>query len=143
LEGTVIYGYDVVKRIESIPTKEDRPEKDCVIVDCGQIPENEDGAIDKSDTSPDFPLETQTAEELLKIASDLKNLGNDHFKKGETSQAVAKYNKALRFLPADKSPKEVADLEISLHSNAAACYLKEKNYEQAISSCEEVRYDDC
>jgi len=101
--GTVIYGYDIVKKIESLPTDNDRPAKDCVIVDCGQVPEGEDGAPDNLDTSTDFPLESQTPEELFKIASDLKNIGNELFKKGDTSNAVIKYNKAIRFLPSEKS----------------------------------------
>jgi peptidyl-prolyl isomerase D len=126
---------EFVERLEQIATgASDKPVDDCVIADCGQLPDSDTGL---EDGFPDFP-EEQVQETRLKAATDIKNQGNDFFKKNEINKAIGKYSKSKRYLPEDKSSKEVSELELSLHLNLAACYLKEKEYQMAINECEKV-----
>ena len=132
--GSVISGMEIVERIEQTATgANDKPIDDCIIANCGQLPDNETGL---EDGFPDFPEGQEDSR--LKAATDIKNHGNDYFKKSEISKAIGKYSKSLRYLPEDKSSKEVSELELSLHSNLAACYLKEKEYQMAINECEKA-----
>lgn len=35
--GRVLSGMDIVRKVEQLETKEDKPEKNVVVVDCGQL----------------------------------------------------------------------------------------------------------
>ena len=59
--GKVMSGMDVVKEIETVPTTGDKPNKDVIIVDCGELVEEvpvmevpEDGALE-----PETPFDTE------------------------------------------------------------------------------------
>jgi len=132
--GTVLQGMEIVSRMEKLQTTTgDKPLLDCTIVDCGELKEGED--VQQFTDSP----EDCDAEDKFKAANELKALGNDHFKKQEINKAVSMYNKSLKYIPEDQNEqKEVQDLEISIHSNLAACYLKQNYYDGAIEACNKV-----
>jgi peptidyl-prolyl isomerase D len=136
--GTVLTGMHVVRALES--TKKgpnDRPEEDCVITDCGQL--SSINEVFKVDKYTDFAelSGVETDQDRLKAANEIKQIGNDFFKQQNYSEAIAKYTKAVDYLPSTDS-EEKTQLELSLHLNLAACYLKEKQYEEAVESCNKV-----
>jgi len=132
--GTVLRGYEVVKRIESLPTDpNDKPKVSVTITDCGELDANQAFAEDKyTDFAEDCGVNSD--DEKVKVANELKESGNTAFKAGDVKQAAARYQKALSYLPEGAEEQ----LYISLHLNVAAVALKEKQYTLAISSCEEV-----
>lgn len=142
-----------MRTIENTPTvSNDKPAKDCTIVDCGELTGEEyDKAAEKvpdstGDPYEDFP-EDQGEEipgpEIVKIATDLKTRGTDAFKKGDLTLGLAKYQKALRYLheypePLPNDPPELgsqlSSLKIALHSNSALLNLKLNEYADAEKS---------
>ncbi|KAH8878634.1 40 kDa peptidyl-prolyl cis-trans isomerase [Thozetella sp. PMI_491] len=143
--GQVLSGKSVVRQIENLPTQGgDRPIKDAVIFDCGELTgdaavfaetkkadalgdEYEDFPEDESNT--DQPL---TATKILQVATDCKEFGNKAFKAGNLEVALDKYQKGLRYLnedpdldnePADTKSK-IDTMRVSLNSNAALMNLK-------------------
>jgi tetratricopeptide (TPR) repeat protein len=78
--------------------------------------------------------------EKLEQSELLKNRGADFFKEGKYTSAVKKYKKIVDYLQ-----NEVYDLEeekasankflLAAHLNLAACYLKTKEFKNAIESC--------
>jgi peptidyl-prolyl isomerase D len=86
------------------------------------------------DPYEDFPEDQKTedtewtGEETLKIAGNLKDLGNTAFKKGDLKLGIDKYQKALRYLheypaPLDTDSPELGPklnaLKVILYSNSA------------------------
>jgi len=145
--GEVISGKSVIRQVEKTPTgANDKPQKDCVIADCGQLDAGADLAEftkkapdSTGDTYEEFP-EDQLAPgaewkgtQLVAVVEDLKTMGNGAFKKGELQTALAKYQKALRYLqeypaplegdPADLGEK-LSKLKISLYTNSALQQFK-------------------
>lgn len=82
-------------------------------------------------------------EEILKIATDLKDMGNAAFKKQDFKLGIKKYEKALRYLheypapldndPADLFPK-LSALKISVYSNCALLQNKINQFPEALES---------
>ena len=151
--GEVINGKGVVREIEGSPTDpSDRPKQDVVIVKSGELTgEDYAKALEKpvdpmGDKYEDFPEdqgEDIPAAEMVKIASDLKELGNTAFKKDDLPLALKKYQKGLRYLndspdPSDSDPatlaKELSLLRFTLHNNSALMYIKLRDYNEAIKS---------
>ncbi|KAI9692719.1 MAG: peptidyl-prolyl cis-trans isomerase cpr6 [Bogoriella megaspora] len=150
--GEVINGKSIVRQIENLETKSDKPNKDAVITDCGELHgEAYEHALDKTpdstgDPYEDFP-EDQGSElpgtTIVKIASELKDLGNKAFKGGDLQLGLAKYQKGLRYLheypeaqdsdPADLG-KQLNSLKFSLHNNSALLQNKLKQFDDAITS---------
>eukprot|EP01064_Diplonema_japonicum_P010362 TRINITY_DN1761_c0_g1_i4.p1 TRINITY_DN1761_c0_g1~~TRINITY_DN1761_c0_g1_i4.p1 ORF type:complete len:360 (+),score=75.28 TRINITY_DN1761_c0_g1_i4:153-1232(+) len=132
--GKVIKGMSTVRKMELTPTKKyDVPEKDVTITDCGTLEDGEaDGvASDPSDQYEEFPQDCTpalTEEEKVKAGDAVKLLGNNHFKAKEFPQAIAKYQKANRYLsaviPTDSNKAEIIKQQIACFSNMAQCYLK-------------------
>lgn len=82
-------------------------------------------------------------EEILKIATELKDLGNTAFKKGDLQLGITKYQKALRYLheypvPLDNDPPTLGPalnaLKVSLYSNSALLQNKTSNWVDAAES---------
>jgi peptidyl-prolyl isomerase D len=150
--GEVINGKSIVRQIENLPTQSDKPDKDVVIVDSGELHgEAYDKATEKApdetgDPYEDFPEdqgEDISGPEILKIATELKELGTTAFKAGSLTVAVAKYQKGLRYLheipeAGDSDPKDLNDklnaLKITLHNNSALLQIKLKQYGDAEKS---------
>jgi len=130
--GTVLYGFDIVQRIENLKTESDNPVQACVVEDCGQLAEG-DAGIDDEDKTFDFCDEP--TEVKVKLASDLKNIGNDAFKAGNIERATQKYNKGILYLG---GPADNKELYISLLSNLSACYIKGSHFDLALDACNKV-----
>jgi len=106
--GEVIKGKSIVRQIERHPTSEgDAPTEPVVIADCGQLQLDdpslkEDTASGAGDPYEDYPEDddhdTDSLDVTIKIATELKELGNKAFKGGDNSQALAKWHKAIRYL---------------------------------------------
>jgi len=151
--GEVINGKSVVRMIENLATsKDDRPMSDAVIADCGELKGDDyDHATDKisdatGDPYEDFPEDQKSpdeewkGEDILSIASALKDLGNSAFKSGDLTLGVTKYAKALRYLheyptPLDEDPKDLwpklSAVKISLYLNSALLNNKLGKHGQA------------
>ena len=152
--GEVINGKSVVRQIENLPTKSDKPNKDVVIEDCGEL-HGEAYSLAKEklpdstgDPYEDFPEdqgEDIPGTTIIKIASDLKDLGTKAFKAGDLSLGLAKYQKGLRYLrehpeAQDSDPtdlnEQLESLKFSLHNNSALIQLKLKRFDDADKSAE-------
>ncbi|TPX65861.1 hypothetical protein SpCBS45565_g04865 [Spizellomyces sp. 'palustris'] len=151
--GRVLKGMNIVRRIENLPTKEqDRPEEPVIIADCGEIAEGADDGVppptdgDGYEEYPEDMGEEKPADDLLKIAGEVKALGNEKFKIGDYNVAAEKYNKAVRYLNAvHPSPEDVKELSLeqkktffstktSCLLNTAMCHLKLTSWRKAASS---------
>lgn len=100
------------------------------------------------DPYEDFPEDQKSGdewkgEEILKIATELKDLGNTAFKKNDLQLGITKYQKALRYLheypePLDSDPAGLGDklnaLKINLFSNSALLQNKTNNFSDAADS---------
>jgi peptidyl-prolyl isomerase D len=120
--------------------------------DCGQLHGEEaahagDREADKNgDLYEDFPEDQAddfTGPEVLKIAGELKDLGNKLFKSGDRSLGLDKYQKGLRYLNEYRTPqendapelgKQLDSLRFTLHSNSALLQLKGQSYDEAKES---------
>ncbi|KAJ3209856.1 peptidyl-prolyl cis-trans isomerase cpr6 [Dinochytrium kinnereticum] len=143
--GQVIKGMSIVRRIEKTEKGEnDRPLLDCVIEEAGELMPGDDGVVAKADGDvyEDYPedqfvgAEVPAPEVLVKIAGEIKALGNELFKKGDHKAAAEKYQKAIRYLnELHPSPEDLAELPIELKKqyfltkvssllNISMCYLK-------------------
>ncbi len=135
----------MVRQIENLTTQgSDRPIKDAVIFDCGEL--SGDAAVFAEtkkadalgDEYEDFPEdeanndEPLSAARVLKIATDCKDFGNKAFKDKSFEIALDKYQKGLRYIneepdlesePADTKAKLNA-LRVTLNSNAALMNIK-------------------
>ncbi|KAJ3193254.1 hypothetical protein HK101_005153 [Irineochytrium annulatum] len=155
--GHVVKGMSVVRTLEKTEKgANDKPVLPCVIADCGELlPGESDGVVARSDGDAyeDFPEDQGKdlkPDELLRIASELKALGNDLFKKGDHAAAAAKYVKAVRYLQEiHPSPEDIAELtaeqkkmffatKIPATLNTAMCYLKLQRWSKAAAECTKV-----
>ncbi|KAF2224157.1 putative peptidyl-prolyl cis-trans isomerase Cpr7 [Elsinoe ampelina] len=153
--GEVLQGKNVVRTLEQTATgSSDKPVRDCTIDDCGEL-SGEDyenatkRAADKSgDPYEDFPEDQQPdgewkGEEIIRIATDLKEMGTKAFKAGDLDLGLAKYQKGLRYLheypePLDSDGPDTGAqldaLKINLHCNSALLQNKLKDYDGADKS---------
>lgn len=141
-----------MRQIENLPTQSgDKPQKDVVITDCGQLigeeAENADQRAPDATGDPyeDFPEDAKTedqvftAAEIVKIASEIKEFGNKAFKEGNLSLGLEKYQKGLRYLNEDpdlkneseETKKTLNTLRFTLNSNSALLSNKLKSYDEA------------
>jgi peptidyl-prolyl isomerase D len=151
--GAVINGKGVVREIEANPTSaDDRPKKDVVIAQCGELHGDEyEHATDKSvdplgDKYEAFPADQAddlTAKEGYSIAKEIKDLGNKAYKSADWPTALKKYQKALRYLddsadPSDEDSKDltkdIATLKFTLFNNSAQVQIKVGDNAGAIKS---------
>ncbi|KAM7186305.1 41 kDa peptidyl-prolyl cis-trans isomerase [Naviculisporaceae sp. PSN 640] len=154
--GHVLSGKSVVRQIENLTTQNDKPQKDAIISDCGELSEAD--AVSAESKAPDaygdeyedFPEDEVNndqplpAQRILKIATDCKDFGNKAFKAGDLSVALDKYQKGLRYLnedpdldnePADTKTKMDA-LRISLNSNASLMNMKLGAWEDCVRAAD-------
>lgn len=122
--GRVRSNRGLVRKIEAIPTKDDRPIEEVVIADAGvltpeQVAEEdakrqaaaEGATAGGEDVFEDYPADEEKVdagvpEVALKVATTLKDLGTKEFKAGQFTIALAKYQKALRYLDVPSVPKD-------------------------------------
>ncbi|KAG6041782.1 peptidyl-prolyl cis-trans isomerase cpr6 [Claviceps citrina] len=148
--GQVLNGKSIVRQIENLKTVDgDKPSKEAVIVNCGQLTGQEALEADvkqpdeMGDPYEDYPEDMSgdlDAQTILKIATECKDFGNKAFKEGRLSVGVEKYEKGLRYLnedaDLDKEPastKQTLDaLRFSLNNNAALVSIKLEAWDEAI-----------
>jgi peptidyl-prolyl isomerase D len=154
--GEVLTGKSVVRQVENLQTQNDKPVKDAVIADCGELSPNEALAADTKapdaygDEYEEFPEDQATGDEplsaskILKIATDCKDFGNKAFKAGDLSVALNKYQKGLRYLNEDpnldnepaETKQQMDALRISLNSNAALMNLKLSAWDETVRAAD-------
>ncbi|VWU50850.1 FK506-binding protein (FKBP)-type peptidyl-prolyl isomerase [Hepatocystis sp. ex Piliocolobus tephrosceles] len=84
-----------------------------------------------------------TDEEKIQAAYDLKEEGNELFKKNNINEAIAKYKEALDFFIhaddwEDSLLEKKKDIEIICNLNLSTCYNKNKEYANAINHASKV-----
>ncbi|KAH5748879.1 hypothetical protein HBI88_200850 [Parastagonospora nodorum] len=155
--GEVINGKSIVRTIENLKVQSgDKPYQDATIIDCGELTgEDYEKATEKTpdatgDPYEDFPEDQKPSgdeewkgDEILKIATELKDMGNAAFKQQNLDLGIKKYQKALRYLheypapletdPADLFPK-LQTLKISVYLNCALLQNKTNQFADALDS---------
>ncbi|KAI7883353.1 peptidyl-prolyl cis-trans isomerase D [Lichtheimia hyalospora FSU 10163] len=147
--GKVLKGKGIVRQIENQETTSDRPNQDVVIADCGEIPEGADDGVPAptdGDAYEEYPEDYEGPKEdndLVQIATQLKAIGNDYFKKGDYNNASAKYDKAIRYLnekpmfdaeDTEEFRKNYSAVKIPCLLNRAMCALKLGENKEAIKA---------
>ncbi|TBU57916.1 peptidyl-prolyl cis-trans isomerase [Dichomitus squalens] len=126
--GEVVRGKSVVRAVENTETSSgDVPVEPCVIVDCGQLspddPSRSQPVAADGDVYEDYPEDQDPIdgedvaakpELALKIAKDVREVGNKLFKEGKYEEALHKYQKAIRYLDyhvdlPEGAPQELRD----------------------------------
>lgn len=148
--GEVLNGKSVVRQIENLPTQSgDKPVKEAVIADCGELSGDAALAADvkqpdaMGDQYEDFPEdcgEELGAQKILTIATACKEFGNKAFKAGDVNLGLGKYEKGLRYLNEDPdlneeppTTKQTLDaLRFSLNNNAALLSTKQEAWADAV-----------
>lgn len=140
-----------MRQIENIKTEADKPAKDVVIANCGQLSADEAATADArtpdayGDEYEDFPEDQPggplSAATILKITTDCKDYGNKAFKSGDHAVALDKYQKGLRYLNEDpeETPEtmdQLAALRISLNGNSALMNLKLEAWDECVRSAD-------
>lgn len=145
--GEVVNGKGLVRKIEALPTDQnDKPHKEVKVIDCGELTGKDYDVATQPSVDPtgdkyeDYPQDCQ--EELkgtdyLRIATELKEMGNKAFKSGDAELGLEKYQKGLRYLneypePLENDPPELdlqlSSLRFTLHSNSALLANKLKRF---------------
>jgi len=144
--GRVIKGKSVVRKLENTSTSKDgdKPVLRCEITNCGEFKEGEDdGVIENNDGDKyeDYPQDTigLQVDDKIKIANDIKEFGNNYFKKQEFAKALEKYDKSIRYLeeefPSDEEKAKLESNKSVCTLNRVACLLKLSRDEEAIKDC--------
>lgn len=146
--------------MENTEVSNDKPDKDVIIDDCGELDANADiseftkkKADSTGDAYEDFPEDQKKQDEewkgteLVAIVEDLKTMGNTAFKAGDTAVGLSKYQKALRYLheypePLDNDPPELGPqlikLRVSLHTNSSLLQYRLERYKESYQSAEKA-----
>ncbi|KZT05011.1 peptidyl-prolyl cis-trans isomerase [Laetiporus sulphureus 93-53] len=124
--GEVIRGKSVVRAIEHTPTESgDVPSSPCVIADCGQLapddPSLAESASAGGDPYEDYPEDQDLIDGKspmddpvvsLRVAKEVRELGNKLFKEGKVEEALAKWQKSIRYLDMHQTVPEGAPPEL-------------------------------
>lgn len=148
--GEVLNGKSIVRQIENLKTEAgDKPAKEALIADCGQLTGEEALKADAKqpdemgDPHEDYPEDCNgdlDVKSIIKIANDCKDYGNKAFKANKYNVAMEKYEKGLRYLNEDPdidneppATKQSLDaLRFSLQNNAALMCNKLQSWDDAI-----------
>ncbi|EKM57324.1 uncharacterized protein PHACADRAFT_255024 [Phanerochaete carnosa HHB-10118-sp] len=161
--GEVIRGKSIFRAIENHPTSSgDVPTEPCTIAACGQLdssdPSLSESAAAAADGDPyeDYPDDQdalsdgnvqEKPEVALRVAREIREIGNKLFKEGKTETALNKYQKALRYLDVhpvlpEDAPPELQDsynaLLAPLLLNSALAAIRVGQPRLAISSTTRV-----
>ncbi|KAK7203054.1 peptidyl-prolyl cis-trans isomerase-like protein D [Myxozyma melibiosi] len=152
--GQVLVGKSIVRMLESQAVDSgDKPLVPCVISDCGQLTyeeamEAKSASQDGSgDTLEDYPEDEEeikgdkrTTEQLLQLATQIKEIGTKLFKEQQYALSLEKHAKALRYLnyfsPDDKEATAPLfdKLKISVLLNMALIQLRLEQPYDAVKS---------
>ncbi|KJZ73850.1 Peptidyl-prolyl cis-trans isomerase D [Hirsutella minnesotensis 3608] len=148
--GEVLNGKSVVRQIENLKTQAgDKPQKEAVIADCGELTGDAALAADvkqpdaMGDQFEDFPEDCSDgldAKKILTIATACKDFGNKAFKAGDVGLGLSKYEKGLRYLNEDpdlddetaETKQSLDALRFSLNNNAALLSIKLESWDEAV-----------
>ncbi len=141
--GGVIRGYSVVKLIENTATGEqDRPKLDCTIVDCGVLSDEELVKTEDGDVYAEFPEDQKDLtgdQDRANAALKIKDIGNQYFSKQDWSNALEKYEKAVRYIPTQT--KSFQSQEFAILGNIAAVKLKLNEWSDVAEICTKILSD--
>eukprot|EP01113_Clastostelium_recurvatum_P018359 TRINITY_DN2164_c0_g1_i1.p1 TRINITY_DN2164_c0_g1~~TRINITY_DN2164_c0_g1_i1.p1 ORF type:complete len:358 (-),score=110.22 TRINITY_DN2164_c0_g1_i1:8-1081(-) len=150
--GRVVKGMGVVRAVEKTETVSDKPVEDVVIADCGELAEGEsDGIVvaQDGDKWEEYPedFNPEDTNERFDAAEAIRAIGNTYFKEGKFQLAVAKYQKAMRYL--DESPEDTPEKEgkvkaskLSCRSNLSLCFLRLNLPDKAKTECTSILNQD-
>ncbi|CAL1710192.1 unnamed protein product [Somion occarium] len=111
--GEVIRGKSIVRTIENHPTSSgDVPTEPCTIADCGQLDPSDPSLTAEAvgtdgDPYEDYPDDQAVLpdgdvkdrpEVALRVAREIREVGNKLFKEGKIEEALSKYQKSIRYL---------------------------------------------
>lgn len=99
---------------------------------------------DKYEDYPEDAEQDYSAEDIVRIASEMKEFGNKAFKAGDLDLGLEKYEKGLRYLNEYPEPdeeddpknlgKQLENLRFTIHSNSALVQIKLRSFEDALRS---------
>ncbi|XP_029948704.1 peptidyl-prolyl cis-trans isomerase FKBP5 isoform X2 [Salarias fasciatus] len=98
-------------------------------------------------TLKDFRKAKETWEmdlsEKLDLVDGVKNKGNQYFKSGRYHQAVIQYQRIISWLEMEcgsgiEQQKRIQDYVLTAHLNLALCFLRIKEFSQAVDNCNKV-----
>lgn len=158
--GKVLKGMGIVNEIEVMETDKsnDRPLKEVKIENCGQIMPGEDWGISVKDGTDDvYPHHPEDLEidwylaanfpKLISIITDIKNSGNHFYKNKDTSKAIIKYKKAMKYIGLlresmgttnDEQEAQIRSVEVPICLNIAAVKIAGQKWEDAFKECDKV-----
>jgi peptidyl-prolyl isomerase D len=162
--GKVVKGMDLVREMENIETKSDKPIVDVVIVDCGVVEGDNDGVPDPldGDVLPNYVEDwdkkpEENPNESIEIVTKLKEIGNGSLKAGlatmeptKFEHAKQKYKKAIRYLEAiDPTPEDNEQfslefkqtyfaLKVSILSNLTMSFMQLKDFANGKATAERI-----
>ncbi|KAI0783253.1 peptidyl-prolyl cis-trans isomerase Cpr7 [Abortiporus biennis] len=125
--GEVIRGKSVVRAVESHPTSSgDVPTEPCTIADCGQLDPSDPSLSEPAkgtdgDLYEDYPEDQdpltdgdvqEKPEVALRVAREIREIGNKLFKEGKAEEALSKYQKSIRYLDLHRVLPEDAPPEL-------------------------------
>jgi len=158
--GKVLKGMGFVYDIEKMETESDRPKRDVIIANCGEISRDkineslveDDGTEDKFPYHPadvddiDWYLQ-ENFEKVLDIITKIKNAGNKFYKEKNYQKAVQKYKKSCRYIEhlrtcmgatEDAEEDQIRKVEVPCCLNIAAAKIAEKKWDDAKVECDKV-----
>ncbi|KAG9095429.1 peptidyl-prolyl cis-trans isomerase cpr6 [Ceratobasidium sp. UAMH 11750] len=127
--GEVVKGKSLVRQIENQTTASgDSPVNPCVIMKCGELTSDEELSManqtpadgDKYEDYPDDDdSDVQSSPETaLRIAGEIRALGNTLYKEGKLELALQKYQKSIRYLDVHPVMPEGSPPELKTQFNA-------------------------
>lgn len=158
--GKVLKGLHFVMDIEKMETESDKPKKDVIIAECGEIPRDkldesmveDDGSEDKFPYHPsdlpgvDWYLQ-ENFDKVLDVITKIKNAGNSFYKERNYQKAVQKYKKSCRYIEhlrtcmgatEDSEEDQIRKVEVPCCLNIAAAKIAEKKWDDAKIECDKV-----
>lgn len=161
--GKVIKGMGIVYEIEEMETEQDKPLKDVIIKDCGELPSDttdfglteNDGTEDIYPYHPDdydggaedFWFLQDNFAKILEIITKIKDAGNTFYRAKDYKKAIKKYRKACRYIEKlrtdmgsteDEEEEEIRRVEVPCLLNMGAVYIAEKNFDDALKEMTKI-----
>jgi len=161
--GKVIKGMGIVYEIEEMETEQDKPLKDVIIKDCGELPADttdfglteNDGTEDIYPYHPDdydggaedFWFLQDNFAKILEIITKIKDAGNTFYRAKDCKKAIKKYRKACRYIEKlrtdmgsteDEEEEEIRRVEVPCLLNMGAVYIAEKNFDDALKEMTKI-----
>ena len=100
------------------------------------VPDISNAVEEESTTEPaeeDLTVGLSLAE-CVEKANAHKAEGNEHFKASRSCEAVACYSLGVRYLTKHLLEAEARPVLVALHTNSAACHIREEAWSKAIAS---------